>query len=155
MAEIRCQKPEVRYQNPESGRLNSDAKRMHCDSDSRHQDSAYPSASDDSPAVPATASCSGSAVPATALTIDWDLYAEHLAESDLTDDQKREFIETLWAIVVAFVDLGFGVHPIQQATENGHEFPLLSPEDVVYLETNHQQKQNDKPATDGLRPLAE
>lgn len=52
-----------------------------------------------------------------ALTIDWDLYAEHLEGSDLSDDQKREFLEALWAIIVAFVDLGFGVHPLQQASD--------------------------------------
>jgi len=51
------------------------------------------------------------------LSIDWDLYGEYLADSDLSDDQKLEFIETLWNIVVAFVDLGFGVHPIQQVSE--------------------------------------
>ncbi|MBO6815723.1 MAG: hypothetical protein JJ891_12735 [Rhizobiaceae bacterium] len=50
------------------------------------------------------------------LKIDWNLYSDMLAESDLSDDEKKEFIETLWSIVVAFVDLGFGVHPVQQAT---------------------------------------
>lgn len=49
------------------------------------------------------------------LKIDWDLYAAMLDESDLTEDEKKEFIETLWSIVVAFVDLGFGIHPVQQA----------------------------------------
>lgn len=51
------------------------------------------------------------------LTIDWDLYGEYLQETDLTEDEQREFIETLWNIVVAFVDLGFGIHPTQQACE--------------------------------------
>lgn len=50
------------------------------------------------------------------LTIDWDLYSEMLAESDLSESETKEFIETLWSIVVAFVDLGFGIHPVQQAT---------------------------------------
>ena len=49
------------------------------------------------------------------LTIDWQAYAAMLEESDWSDAQKRELIETLWSIVVAFVDLGFGVHPAQQA----------------------------------------
>ncbi len=43
------------------------------------------------------------------LTIDWDAYGQYLEESDLSDDQKIELIETLWSIVVSFVDLGFGV----------------------------------------------
>lgn len=43
------------------------------------------------------------------LTIDWDAYGQYLEESDLSDDQKIALIETLWSIVVSFVDLGFGV----------------------------------------------
>ena len=52
-----------------------------------------------------------------ALTIDWDLYGAYLENSDLSEAQQRDFIETLWSIVVSFVDLGFGIHPIQQALE--------------------------------------
>ena len=56
-----------------------------------------------------------SALPS--IGIDWDFYMQLLSESDAPDEQKRELIETLWNIVVAFVDLGFGVHPVQQARE--------------------------------------
>jgi hypothetical protein len=52
------------------------------------------------------------------LTIDWELYGKYLDESDLSDAEKREFLETIWAIVVSAVDLGFGVHPVQQASGN-------------------------------------
>jgi hypothetical protein len=52
------------------------------------------------------------------LTIDWETYGKYLDESDLPDTEKREFLETLWSIVVSFVDLGFGVHPLQQVTDN-------------------------------------
>jgi len=52
------------------------------------------------------------------LTIDWELYGKYLDESDLSDAEKHEFLETLWSIVVSFVDLGFGVHPLQQVTDN-------------------------------------
>ena len=52
------------------------------------------------------------------LTIDWELYGKYLDESNLSDTEKREFLETLFAIVVSAVDLGFGVHPVQQATGN-------------------------------------
>jgi len=61
------------------------------------------------------------------LSIDWDLYLAHLEESDLSESQKREFIQTLWSIVVSFVDLGFGIHPLQQARPDGCEqMPDLS-----------------------------
>lgn len=49
------------------------------------------------------------------LAIDWELYGKYLEESDLSDTEKRAFLESLWSIVVSFVDLGFGVHPVQQA----------------------------------------
>lgn len=55
--------------------------------------------------------------PRPSVSIDWELYASYLEESDLSDEQKRDFIETLWSIVLAFVDLGFGIHPTQQALE--------------------------------------
>ena len=44
-----------------------------------------------------------------ALTIDWDLYEAMLEEYECSDDQKRELIETLWSIVLTFVDFGFGI----------------------------------------------
>lgn len=52
---------------------------------------------------------------APSLSIDWERYGEMLEASDWSDEQKREFIACLWSIVVAFVDLGFNVHPVQLA----------------------------------------
>lgn len=65
----------------------------------------------------ATGAANSRALPS--LGIDWDYYMRLLEESDAPDEQKRELIETLWHIVVAFVDLGFGVHPCQQAGDAG------------------------------------
>ncbi len=52
------------------------------------------------------------------LKIDWPLYEKYLADSDLSDEQKKEFIETLWSIMIQFVDLGFGIAPVQQVLED-------------------------------------
>jgi hypothetical protein len=49
-----------------------------------------------------------------ALSIDWGLYEHYLEASDLPDDDKRALIETLWSIMVSFVDLGFRISPLQQ-----------------------------------------
>ncbi|ABS65505.1 hypothetical protein Xaut_0247 [Xanthobacter versatilis] len=49
------------------------------------------------------------------LTFDAALYDRYLAESGLSQEQKREFLETLWAIIVGFVELGFGVDPVAHA----------------------------------------
>ena len=50
-----------------------------------------------------------------ALTLDVALYQQYLDDADLSEAEKREFLETLWSVIVGFVDLGFGVHPLQQA----------------------------------------
>lgn len=55
---------------------------------------------------------------APSLTIDWELYGQMLDASDWDEDQKREFITCLWSIVVAFVDLGFDIHPVQQVIDD-------------------------------------
>lgn len=49
------------------------------------------------------------------LEIDIEKYQAYLDGSDLTPAQKEDFLRALWSVVVAFVDLGFGVHPAQQA----------------------------------------
>ena len=50
----------------------------------------------------------------SSLKIDYELYQHYLDESDLSEVEKQEFLDTLWSIIVSFVDLGFGVHPVQQ-----------------------------------------
>ncbi|WP_375451671.1 hypothetical protein [uncultured Devosia sp.] len=70
-------------------------------------------------AGPTGADVSAPALPAArpVVTLDVALYERYLTESDMTDEQKREFLEMLWTIIVGFVDLGFGVDPVQQAIE--------------------------------------
>jgi len=53
------------------------------------------------------------------LTIDYEKYAHFLEEADLTENQKREFLQTIHDIILSFIDLGFGVHPLQQACGQG------------------------------------
>lgn len=48
------------------------------------------------------------------LECDFEAYAHYLEDSDLTENEKRQILEALWNIAVAFVDIGFGVHPGQQ-----------------------------------------
>jgi hypothetical protein len=51
-------------------------------------------------------------VPAySALQFDPEEYLAFVEAGDLTDAQAREFLEALWNIMVAFVDLGFGLTP--------------------------------------------
>ncbi|KIC41579.1 hypothetical protein RA27_10100 [Ruegeria sp. ANG-R] len=47
--------------------------------------------------------------------VDFHKYQAFLDGADMTDAQKEEFIQALWAVIVSFVEMGFGVHPVQQA----------------------------------------
>jgi len=59
-----------------------------------------------------------------AVTFDVSLYAHFLDEMGLTDEQKAAMLETLLGILIGFVDLGFGIHPVQQECgRNGQESP--------------------------------
>lgn len=63
------------------------------------------------------------------LTIDYALYEDYLENSDLSEREKQEFLDALWSIIVNFVDLGFGVHPLQQACEqNDQELASITAE---------------------------
>jgi hypothetical protein len=48
------------------------------------------------------------------LTVDVERYQALLDGSGLSDEQKEEFLQALWSIVVSFVEHGFGVHPLQE-----------------------------------------
>lgn len=50
-----------------------------------------------------------------ALVIDWELYGRYLADSDLSEADRRLLIETLWSIMVSFVDLGFRLSPVAES----------------------------------------
>ena len=48
------------------------------------------------------------------LTLDVAFYETMLNHPDVSEEQRQEFIETIWNIVVQFVDLGIGIHPLFQ-----------------------------------------
>lgn len=48
------------------------------------------------------------------LRIDVERYQHMLDKSGLTEAQKRQALEALWSIVVAFVDLGFRIEPLEK-----------------------------------------
>lgn len=48
------------------------------------------------------------------LTVDVEKYQAMLDDSGLSDDEKKQFIEAIWSIVVNFIDWGFEVHPLQE-----------------------------------------
>ncbi len=56
-----------------------------------------------------------------ALTFNPDDYRAHLEGGDLTREQEDALLQALWLVVVGFVDLSFGVHPIQQGRADVHK----------------------------------
>lgn len=42
-------------------------------------------------------------------------YLVYLDQTQLSEAQKLELLQTLWSIVSTFVDLAFGTDPVQQA----------------------------------------
>lgn len=74
------------------------------------------------------------------LKVDVAKYEAYLADTDLSADQKRELIETLWAIMVSFVELGFGVHPLQQIDKTGAESADLLNSDSQQIQKSNQKE---------------
>lgn len=85
-------------------------------------------------------------IKAPRLSVDWQIYADALDQSDLTDDEKREFIETLWYIVVSFVDLGFGIDSVSHAIDSHSRLEPCAR--VLRLEKDSPLRQRFKGAND-------
>jgi len=49
--------------------------------------------------------------PVPSLRFDWNDWLPYLEDEDIPEEQKRALIESLWSIVVAFVDLGWQLNP--------------------------------------------
>jgi hypothetical protein len=79
----------------------------------------------------------------TTLTIDWDAYLPFFEDEDISEADKQELIEALWSIVVSFVDLGFGVHPVQQACGKSDDPLSDAPPDLLSLIKNELSEQED------------
>ena len=77
------------------------------------------------------------------IEVDFDRYAHFLDDSDLSEDQKRELLQTVWNVVCGFVALGFEVHPFQQAKNSCGEFDSGGPDredsDPLVIDSSHGQ----------------
>lgn len=80
------------------------------------------------------------------LSIDWERYGAYLEESDLSDEEKIEFIKTLWSIMVSFVDLGFRISPLDQVCEqNGEIRDFITDQHAEMVECPDQSQQEPTP----------
>ena len=72
----------------------------------------------------------GDAIEEMDQDIDWNAYEPYLDGMQLTEQQKREFLETLYSIMRSIVELGFSVDLCAQLLELPNENPDDSPTDV-------------------------
>lgn len=72
-------------------------------------------------------------------------YLAFLAEADATEEQKIAFLEAVWHIVVNFVDMGFRIHPLQQAIA---EKDVLESDSISMLKSDNSENADE---TDGER----
>ncbi|SPF80663.1 hypothetical protein [Pseudoprimorskyibacter insulae] len=62
------------------------------------------------------------------LTLDVERYQAMLDAPDLSDAQRRELIETLWQVVVGFIDLNVEIRTTDEGVgESCGKLPKLSP----------------------------
>lgn len=66
-----------------------------------------------------------------AVEIDYEYYQKFFDDSDATEEEKRVLIEALWSICMAFVDLGYGIHPVQQACDEKNDLGQISTLDLA------------------------
>ena len=78
------------------------------------------------------------------LRFDWQEWLPYLDDSNIPDDQKREWIETLWAIVLGFVDLGFDIKSAPETC--GKEIDLKSLMEAAVISSEDADSDNAIPA---------
>lgn len=49
-----------------------------------------------------------------ALTLDTETYLAQMEDWDISEDEKDEYIRVLWNLMVSAVQIGLGMHPVQQ-----------------------------------------
>ena len=86
------------------------------------------------------------------LTIDVERYQHYLDDSGMSEAEKRAFLEALWSIITAFIDLGFGVHPLQevcgQNPQESDQRAAQGDDSVEYGQTRLSRTFNDAPETE-------
>lgn len=74
--------------------------------------------------------------PVPALRFDWTDWLPYLDDQDIPDKQKRELIETLWTVVIGFVDLGWRIDARHEI--GGSQFDLKA---ILETIENHNERE--------------
>lgn len=78
-------------------------------------DKTFSDAHDGAPLVTKALGATLEAPPQSIIKIDVAKYQAWLDDPALSDQQREQILEALWQIIVCFVDLGFGVSPLDDA----------------------------------------
>jgi hypothetical protein len=84
------------------------------------------------------------------LSFDPRDYMRYVRDQNLTEAQAVELLGAIWSIVVAFVDLGFGISPLQQAMDksgDGSGISFVPPATLVGLSGSFSNSANGTAAT--------
>jgi hypothetical protein len=90
------------------------------------------------------------------LLINWRRYEEYVTDADFPDEDKKAVITGLMELMIAFVDLQWDVHSLDNACEQVGENRIILPDHLLKL--NPEQPDNQKHQADGdvyRRPSAE
>ena len=90
------------------------------------------------------------AAPKPTLTVDIEKYQAYLDGSDMTEAQKEDFLQALWSIIVSFVELGFGVHPVQEVCGKTPEVSSRGAKDAFNAVSSGEPEKDDN--TKGFSP---
>lgn len=82
--------------------------------------------------------------------VDVEKYKAFLDDPALTETQKEEFLQALWSIIVTFVELGFGVHPLQEVCDSEGENSSEEPKET--FDRAERPESNNTSKRDGSRP---
>lgn len=84
------------------------------------------------------------------IKVDVERYQFYLDDTGMTDQQKKDFLQAMWLVMMSFVEMGFEVHPIQyvcgKASSIGNETSASELDAVSFTEPNkHERDQEPRP----------
>ena len=78
------------------------------------------------------------------MTVDVERYQKYLDGSHMTAAEKEEFLQSLWTFIIGFVELGFGVHPLQEVCGKDAGTVSGSAKDAMDAVSSDKTKQEEK-----------
>ena len=76
--------------------------------------------------------------------LDPEKYADDIREFDFTEDQAREFLETMWSIMMMLADLGLGVDAVSLACGQDAKHQEIGASQSAGVVELDQENQSDK-----------